>query len=62
MKSTQKMKDEAEEFYANAFCGVSAKILTNKEADDLNLSMVGVVEIDTGDKRGKIYVARMNKN
>lgn len=58
MKLTSKEKKEKiEQFFASAFCAQKATLL--KEKDGFKLT--GVVEIETGDKRGTIYVACVEK-
>ena len=55
----ERKKKETEQFFADAFCGKSARFLTNDEAK--GYEPYGTIEIDTGDKRGKIYIANMKK-
>ena len=43
---------EIEKFYKDAFCGKSARVLDSIDGFDVG----GVVEIDTGDKRGIMFV------
>lgn len=53
----KEMKEKTEQFFVDAFCAKKATLL--KEKDGFKLT--GVVEIETGDKRGTIYVARVEK-
>lgn len=50
----QEKQKEIEEFFKDAFCAKSAEILF----EDVNDFSVGnVIKINTGDKRGTIYIA-----
>jgi len=55
----EKKKKKTEQFFADAFCGKSARFLTPDEAKEYE--PYGTIEIDTGDKRGKIYLANMKR-
>lgn len=55
----EQMEAEACAFYCDAFCGESARIVHPSE--NRNFKIAGVVEIETGDKRGTIYVASVHK-
>lgn len=47
------------DFFKDAFCAKSARLLRNSEAAEYTCK--GVIEIDTGDKRGIIHIANMVK-
>jgi len=53
---TAKVAD-IEEFYKNAFIGKSAKLLSVTSG----FRIEGVVEIDTGDERGIVYLGTLRK-
>lgn len=56
-KTPEEMKKATEDFFANAFCAKKATLLEGTTG----YAIVGVIEIETGDKRGTIHVARLEK-
>lgn len=58
LERAKQMLKETEEFFKNAFCGESAKIMKSTSIDDFDVT--GIIQIETGDKRGTIYIASLN--
>jgi predicted HTH transcriptional regulator len=56
-KEAKELREKTEQYFAAAFCGKKATI----RHDIDNFKIFGVVEIETGDQRGTIYVALANK-
>ena len=48
---------EIQQFFKDAFCAESAKILIGSEVESYDVN--GFIRIDTGDKRGIIYFANL---
>lgn len=57
MKTDKQKTKEIEEFYKDAFCANSVKLLETTKGFEIG----GIVEIDTGDKRGIIHIAALSK-
>lgn len=58
-ESILEMKKGAEQFYKNAFCAKSARVLPPLAKEQFKIT--GVIEIDSGDKRGIIHIAAVEK-
>ena len=56
-KSTEEMTKEIEKFYKEAFFAKSAEVITN----DKDFKIISVVKIITGDSRGTVYYAKVDK-
>ena len=47
------------EYFRDAFCASSAKLVDSIENDNFEIS--AVIEIDSGDSRGIFYIAKLEK-
>lgn len=58
-KTLQQMEKDTCDFFCKAFCGKSAKIVPPEDMDSFSLQ--GAIEIDSGDKRGVLYIGLLEK-